>query len=102
MKWTRRVLALVAALFFSSPLPTSAQPDLGGWFRPELGQVPVRADYRVTWFPDEKVEGQPAKLGLNRHDFSFTAPIWQNPFEEWTFTTKVRSEIFNTGALLPD
>jgi hypothetical protein len=80
----------------------SAQPELAGWFRPELGQVPVRGDYRVTWFPDERVEGQRTKLGYNQHDLSYSAPIWQNPFDEWFFSTHVRSEVFNTGAVLPD
>jgi hypothetical protein len=64
--------------------------------------MPVRADYRVTWFPDEVVPKQPTHLGYLQQDFSASAPVWQNCANEWSFFTNVRSEVFHTLAILPD
>ena len=67
-----------------------------------VGHLPFRADYRVTGFPDEPVQGQPTNLGYVRQDFSATCPFWQDSVDEWSLTANVRSELFDTHAILPD
>lgn len=68
---------------------------------PDVGHLPVRADYRATWFPDEPVKGQPTQLGFVRQDFSLTCPIWQCAPDEWSASIHVRNELFQTDALFP-
>jgi hypothetical protein len=67
-----------------------------------VGQAPLRAGYRLSWFPDERVAGQPTTLGYVQQDFSLGFPLWQNCTDEWTGLVSVRGELFNTGAILPD
>jgi hypothetical protein len=81
-------------------------PGVGGWspfLNPLVGLAPIRADYRVTGFPSEHVKGQPADLAYVRQDFSVSVPVWQNGrTDEWLATVRVRGDIFDTGAILPD
>jgi hypothetical protein len=67
-----------------------------------VGHVPYRADYRITWFADEPVKGQPQDLGYTQQDFSLVFPLWQSCANEFSGTVHVRGEIFNTNAILPD
>ncbi|MBV9123705.1 MAG: hypothetical protein JO112_10145 [Planctomycetes bacterium] len=69
---------------------------------PPVGHLVPRADYRVYWFPDEGVKGQPTDLGYVEQNFSASVPVWQNSQNDWALTTNVRSEIFHTGAILPN
>jgi hypothetical protein len=71
-------------------------------FNPAVGHAPLRADYRVTWFPDEPVAGQPTRLGYVQNDLGLLFPIYQDGCNEWTGSAHVRDEIFHTGAVLPD
>jgi hypothetical protein len=71
-------------------------------FNPVLGEMPFRATFRATWFPNEPVLGQPTHLGYVEEDFSTSFPLWQDCANEWSFTAGVRSEQFNTQAILPD
>jgi len=88
-----------------SPRPEPLLP-LGGGFSPfmspTLGQMPVRADYRATWFPDEMVPGQSTHLGYVQQDLSASCPLWQDCVNEWSVSANVRSELFHTLAILPD
>jgi hypothetical protein len=69
---------------------------------PTVGNMPLRADYRVLWFPQQPVSGQPTNLGMVQEDFSFAAPLWQDCTDEWSVSAKVRSELFQTHAILPN
>jgi len=68
---------------------------------PAVGQMQPRVDYRETWFPEVAVKGQPTNLSEERQDFSARFPLWQDPANEWSGTVRVRSELFQTGAILP-
>ena len=67
-------------------------------FRPSL----LRADYRVTWFPDEPIHGQNANLGMVREDLSLALPVWHDGTNDFAATAHVRNEIIHTTAILPD
>jgi hypothetical protein len=69
-------------------------------FNPAVGHALLRADYRVTWFPDEPVSGQPTNLGYVENAFGLSFPIWQDGPDEWTASARVRDEIFHTHAVL--
>ena len=69
---------------------------------PTVGHVPLHADYRAVWFPDEPVSGQPTNLGYVEQDLSLSFPIWQDSENEWSASSHVRAEVFHTGAMLPD
>jgi uncharacterized protein DUF6268 len=97
------------------PAADSAVPPAGGFspftnpaggfsplFSPTVGHTPFRADYRVIWWPEEPVAGQPTRLGYEQQDFSVSFPLWQNATDEWSASAHVRSEIFQTQAILPD
>src|SRR5262249_31690969 len=74
----------------------SSAPFGGGFsplFTPVLGQMPFRASYRASWFPNEPVLGQPTHLGYVEEDFSTSFPLWQDCANEWSFTAGVRSEL---------
>ncbi len=71
-------------------------------FAPELGKLPLTSEYRVTYFPDQPVAGQPAELGLLQQDFSLSVPLQQGPADEWSTSFRLRNQEFATGAVLPD
>jgi hypothetical protein len=72
------------------------------FMNPKVGQAPLRADYRVTWFPDEHVAAQVANLGYVQQDLTIAVPIWQDCTDEVTGSVHVRNETFHTLAVLPD
>jgi hypothetical protein len=63
--------------------------------------MPVRADYRVLWIPEQHVQGQPTNLGLVQQDFSFAVPLWQDCTDEWSVSAHVRNELIQGHAILP-
>ena len=70
---------------------------------PLVGQVPLRGEYRATWFGSEPVSGQPANLGYFRQDLFVSSPIWQKSGQdEWSVSASMRDEIYQTHAILPD
>ena len=70
---------------------------------PLVGQVPLRGEYRATWFGSEPVSGQPTNLGYFRQDLFVSSPIWQKSGQdEWSVSASVRDEIYQTHAILPD
>lgn len=94
----------------SPPEPASATiPDssgrgfgpAGNLFSPIVGQALPRMDYKNTWFPDERVSGQPTLLGFIEQDISVATPLWQNGANEWSLNASLRSDLFHTNAVLP-
>jgi hypothetical protein len=83
-------------------LPAHAQEELTNLFAPELGQLPIRSEYRVTYFPDQPVEGQNAELGMVQQDFTLWVPLLQSVTDEWSASARLRNQEFATGAVLPD
>jgi hypothetical protein len=67
-----------------------------------VGHLVPRVDYRVTWFPDEEVRGQPTVLGYVQQDFSLLVPVWQCASDELSASASLRDEHFHTGAILPN
>jgi hypothetical protein len=80
----------------------SGREPLGLFGGGEVGHMPYRGDYRVTWFPDEEVKGQLTNLGSVRQDLSITCPIWQCAPDELSLSALIRNELFHTGAVFPD
>jgi hypothetical protein len=79
----------------------SGRGGFGSFAGGDVGHLPFRVDYRVTWFPDEEVKRQPANLGFVREDFSLVCPIWQNPCDEWSASVHIRNELYHTNAVFP-
>jgi hypothetical protein len=87
--------------------PPPADAEFSPWgpsllMNPVFGHALYHAGYRVSWFPDEPVAGQPTNLGYVQQDLSVGFPLWQDCTNEWTGSVNVRGELFNTGAILPD
>jgi hypothetical protein len=83
--------------------PMLSSPFAGApWASPTVGQVPFVASYRVTWLPDESVRGQPTKFGLVDQDASVRFPIWQTDRDELSGNVRLRAQVINTGAILPN
>jgi hypothetical protein len=53
-----------ATLMLGRAGPAAAQAELLQWADPTLGKMMGRADYRVTFYSDERVEGQNTRLDL--------------------------------------
>jgi hypothetical protein len=73
----------------------------GGMFNPVVGHKPFFADLGLAYFPSEPVKGQNTSLAYGQQDFSLAAPIWQNGPDEWALSAHVRTEFFQTSAVLP-
>jgi hypothetical protein len=86
--------------------PFSAGPFAAGPFGAGLGRdfrpSTYRAAYGVTWFPEAPVAGQNTTLGFVRQDFAATVPLWHDDCNDLAATVRVRNEVFDTGALLPN
>ena len=82
--------------------PTTASAQLEQWLSPTLGELMTRADYRVTWYPDERVRRQPAELGLIEHRGSVFLPLFQDATDEIALGGSVRFQDLDTHAILPD
>jgi hypothetical protein len=68
---------------------------------PAVGHLSPRVDYRATWLPEVAVRAQPTNLSEERQDLAATCPIWQDAANEWAATLHVRSELYQTSAILP-
>jgi hypothetical protein len=95
-----RALAVGTLLLVALPVPACAQAEL--WLSPILGKDMVRADYRTTYYFDERVKEQPTDLGLTQHRLSLSVPVWRSPRDEWSVSASVRRQDFETDAILPD
>jgi hypothetical protein len=100
---TPRRLAVVGALCLAGlASPARGQEELMGLLAPELGKLGLRSDYRLYVVPEQRVTGQPADLGMLQHDFTLSTPLWQDASDEWAASARVRSQQFDTTAVLPD
>ncbi len=61
-----------------------------------------RFSYRTTWLPEESVAGQGTHLGYVEQALSLSIPLWHEGGDVWSTSLNVRSELFQTGALLPN
>jgi hypothetical protein len=100
----RRRYAAVLALagFGALASPAAAQEDLLELLDPAIGQLRPRAAYRLTVVPDQPVAGQATELGMLQHDLRLATPLRQDERDEWFAAARVREQVFDTGAVLPD
>jgi hypothetical protein len=93
------VVALAVALAWA-PSPAAAQMEQ--WLSPTLGELMARGEYRITYYPDERVRQQPAELGLVEHRLSLFVPLFQSSSDEFSLSGSVRFQDIDTRAILPD
>ena len=79
-----------------------AQAELQSWLDPKLGQLKPRADYRLTYYPEQDVKGQRTDLRVTEQSFSLTTPLAQSDRNEWALSGEVRYQDLHTDAMLPD
>jgi hypothetical protein len=84
----------------SEPPPYGLGHALPAGFGFNQAAVPS-ATYRVTWFPEAAVIGQPTDLSAVRQDFRWTCPVWKDDCQMFGLTASVRNVLTNTGAVLP-
>jgi hypothetical protein len=84
-----------------NPLVDAPSPGLSNLLGPAVGHLVPRVDYQATWFPEVPVRAQPTNLSEERQNLLATCPIWQDPCNEWAATLHVRSELYQTSAVLP-
>ena len=95
------VLILAAALSVLLPAGVAAQEQ---WLTPTLGQLQLRADFRETYYPNERVRQQGTELKIFEERVGLFFPIWQNATDELSFSGSVRYQDLDTGdtpAILP-
>jgi len=83
-------------------VPGAAWAQSEQWLSPKLGEVMLRSDYRLTFYPDEEVKDQHTDFGSVEHRLSLTAPLWQDDRDEWSISGSVRLQEIDTRAVLPD
>jgi len=98
----RLLLLLTMALALGLPRSAAAQSELQTMLEPTFGKLIFRSDYRISFYPDQRVEQQPAQLGFTEHRVSLSVPLWQNSRDEWTVFANADLEDFRTRAVLPD
>lgn len=91
-----------AALVLGRAAPVAAQGELLQWVDPTLGKVMGRGDYRVTFYSDERVEGQNTRLDLTQHNFTLVTPLFQDSSDELSVSARLRYQNYDTQARLPD
>ena len=94
-------IVTMAAFVLGSAVPAAAQAELAQWVDPTLGKVMGRMDYRVTFYSDERVEGQNARLDLTQYNFTLVAPLFQDSRDEWSTSARLRYQSYDTQAVLP-
>jgi len=96
------MVATTLALVLGGAARAAAQAELLQWADPTLGKLMGRTDYRVTFYSDERVEGQNTRLDLTQHNFTLVTPIVQDSRDEWSVSARLRYQDYDTHAVLPD
>jgi hypothetical protein len=94
-----RGIALAVALVAATPALAAAQ--LEALLNPKLGELAARSDYRLTFYPEQRVAGQPTTLELLEHRVSFFVPVVQTSRDELALSASARLEDYDTRAVLP-
>jgi hypothetical protein len=66
------------------------------------GNLTPGANYRATWFPVQPVAGQNTHLGFVEQNLSLSSPLWTDASSAILANVGVRSDLFQTHAILPD
>ena len=74
----------------------------GGDMGMGMGGGPGGPSYKALWMPSEPVHSQATNLGMEQQDLSVGVPLWKDGPDGVNFTTHVRWELIQTGAILPD
>jgi hypothetical protein len=93
---------VTAVLVLGKAAPVAAQAELIQWVDPTLGKMMGRNDYRVTFYSDERVDGQNTRLDLTQYNFTLVTPLFQNSTDEFAFSARLRYQDYDTEARLPD
>src|SRR6267142_1872493 len=96
------VLVIGVALLAVRPIPAAAQSELQMWLNPELGKQIPRADYRYTFYPEQKVEDQNTNFTMTEQRVTLFAPLYQDTKDEWAFAGKVLYQNIDTQARFPE
>jgi hypothetical protein len=70
-----------------------------GGFDPRSLSI-FRGSYAATWFPDERVSGQPTHLGYFQEDVLVSVPLYHDGCDTWAVSLRGRNETFSTQAFL--
>lgn len=74
----------------------------GRSWNPALGDMSTTVDLSGTWLASEPVRGQDTRLGEERQELVFGAPLWQNACNQLSLTGHFVWELFQTSAFLPE
>lgn len=96
----RCLLALALAIVLAAPGPAWAQAEL--WLTPTLGKLMSRSEYGLTFYPEERVSGQPTDFAVTQHRLSLSAPLGQDARDEWSVAASLRLQEIDSLAVLPD
>lgn len=96
-------LASLSATFaLAMATPAAAQPELLQWVDRELGKQSGRADLRYSLYPERAVRNQATDLEIDEYSVTYTVPIYQDEYDEWSTSGDIRYAHLATDAILPD
>jgi hypothetical protein len=96
------VLILGAALLAIESAPAAAQSELQVWLNPEMGKLIPRADYRYTFYPEQKVEDQDTHFAMTEQRATLFAPLYQSSTDEFGLSVKALYQDIDTRARFPE
>ena len=100
--WDGRRTVSAIALLVAIPTSAGAQSEIQDWMNPTLGEMTPRVEYKLVYYPEEQVHGQPTNLRLLEHSFNIAVPVAQDPSNEWSLTGDTSYKRLGTSARLPD
>jgi hypothetical protein len=98
----RCAVAIGTVLLVALPTAVGAQSELQEWLNPTLGESKPRVDYKFTYYPAERVEGQRTDLSVGEQSFSLNVPVFQDARNELSVTGDTSYRDFDVDARFPD
>jgi hypothetical protein len=95
-----RLASFVVVLAVVLAVPVSSEAQLEMLLSPELGKAMPRAEYRWTFYPDQRVSGEPSELSFNIHRLSFSTPLVQNSRDELILGGRARRQEHDSRPVL--
>lgn len=92
---------LVVIILLALACPAAAQPDLGRWFSPRMGQMKYEVKYTGEGYLEQGTS-QPGDLGFARQWLQVMGPILQDPNQEISANVGVGAVTSTGDAHLPD
>lgn len=102
MKKYLTTLTMVALSLVFSNLALAADSSFFRLLNPRFGNMEVEAAYTGSFWSEEKVQDSGYDFAMQKHDFAFQAPLWQNDRNELALGISADVRVVDTELILPE